>query len=180
MPGVALAVFEVEAVWRRWQHRGVLAACGRLVRLRDWNGFSCRVFFLLDFVFVLMVHATHRPLGRAGTSTPRAPTVSRIDRKMVGVFETTTIPRATGGGTRLAENQRLPPPGQPRVKPSQLRQRRMGLCGANIRRDDPDLQTADSASSFITVQDRDKAVYPMRLTGIDNGPLQAELYVFWS
>ena len=51
------------------------------------------------------------------------------------------------------------------------------FVAAKVVRNQSERQTSTPHPLSFTFR-TDKAVYPMRLTGVDNGPLQVELYVF--
>ncbi len=51
------------------------------------------------------------------------------------------------------------------------------FVATKVRRDKPDNETSTPHPLSFTFK-TDKPVYPMRLTGLDNGPLSVELYVF--
>ena len=51
------------------------------------------------------------------------------------------------------------------------------FVATKVRRDKPDNETSTPHPLSFTFK-TDKPIYPMRLTGVDNGPLSVDLYVF--
>jgi hypothetical protein len=106
--------------------------------------------------------------------------VSILDRKLVGIFETTTIASqdAKALQTWLSENGYAMPTNAEPVIASYVKDGWV-FVATKVRRDQPDNETSTPHPlSFIFKTD--KPVYPVRLTGVDNGPLSIELYVFSS
>jgi hypothetical protein len=97
---------------------------------------------------------------------------------LVGVFETTTISSRDPVALQawLKANGFATPTNRDQAIASYVKDGWVFVT-AKIRRDDPALQTA-SAHPLSFVFKTEEAVYPMRLTGIDNGPVQVDLYVF--
>jgi hypothetical protein len=113
-----------------------------------------------------------------GSSSSPTPGVSVLDRQLVGVFETTTIashdPTALQSWLRengFAASTNSGPVIESYVKDGWV------FVAAKIRRDKPATETSTPHPLSFTFK-TDKPVYPMRLTGVDNGPLSVELYVF--
>jgi hypothetical protein len=151
--------------------------CIRLGTSHSIRGFTLFLLLLFLAVFLLPVLGSARS---AGMSTSSTATVSILDRKMVGVYETATIssrdPAALQGW--LKSNGFAAPASRDQAIAGYV-QDGWVFVAAKIRRDDPTLQTATPHPlSFIF--ETGKAVYPMRLTGIDNGAVQVDLYVFGS
>jgi hypothetical protein len=143
-----------------------------------------RVFVLALFVLfalalaMLLMPVLSRARGRGMDSVTAGEGVSILDRQLVGVFETATIsspdPRAlqtwlTNNGFALSTN--VAPVIQSYVRDGWV------FVAAKSCRDQPDWQTNSLHPLSFTFK-TDKPVYPMRLTGIDNGPLRVDLYVF--
>jgi hypothetical protein len=162
---------------------GLLVLVGFVCLLRWVPGRADRVFILALFTLFLLAAAMLVPaLSTAGSrgqgSAAALGDVSILDRQLVGVFETATIssqdPRALQ--TWLIENgfalsTNAEPTIQSYVKEGWV------FVAAKIRRDQAARQTNSLHPLSFTFK-TDKPVYPMRLTGIDNGPLRVDLYVF--
>ena len=104
--------------------------------------------------------------------------VSILDRKLVGIFETTTITSrdAKALQTWLLENGYSVPTNAAPVIASYVKDGWV-FVATKVRRDKPDNETSTPHPLSFTFK-TDRPVYPMRLTGVDNGPLSVELYVF--
>ncbi len=178
--GVGLAIFAPEPL------RGVGSVAAFLCLLRvvasvrgDWDSdFNVLYFVFILFLGFILVGLLSPALSRAGGRTSPTPTVSVIDRKMVGVFETTTISSRDPVALQvwLKANGFAAPASRDQAIASYVKDGWV-FVAAKIRRDDPALQTATPHPLSFTFK-TEKAVYPMRLTGIDNGPVQIDLYVF--
>lgn len=139
---------------------------------------------LITLLLLLLLAAMLLPaLGTAkskagGMSDSTDPSVSILDRQLVGVFETTTIasrePEALqswlrDNGFTVTTNS------EPVI--ADYVQEGWVFVAAKIRRDQTVSQTSTPHPLSFTFK-TDRPVYPMRLTGVDNGPLRVELYVF--
>lgn len=137
--------------------------------------------FLLSIiaaVFLPALGAAKRSASMASTSSEQA--VSILDRKLVGIFETTTIsshePKALENW--LHDNGFSIPTNATPVIADYVKDGWI-FVAAKVRRDDtkPDTSTPHPLSfTFKT----DKPVYPMRLTGLNSPSLSVDLYVFGS
>ena len=178
--GVGLAVFAPEPL------RGVGSVAAFLCLLRvvasvrgDWDSdFNVLYFVFILFLGFILVGLLSPALSRAGGRTSPTPTVSILDRKMVGIYETTTISSRDPVALQvwLKANGFAAPASRDQAITSYVKDGWV-FVAAKIRRDDPALQTATPHPLSFTFK-TEKAVYPMRLTGIDNGPMQIDLYVF--
>lgn len=125
---------------------------------------------------VLVLLALANPVGGWGSAPEGA--VSILDRRVVGVFDTTTLasqdPKALQNWLR--ENGFAPPADTAPVIESYVKEGWV-FVAAKVRRDLPGLQTSTPHPLSFTFK-TERPVYPMRLTGIGNGPLNVELYVF--
>ncbi|MGO8929357.1 MAG: DUF2330 domain-containing protein [Limisphaerales bacterium] len=131
--------------------------------------------FLLGAMLLLPVLST---AGHRGMATTTEGAVSILDRRVVGVFDTTTIasqdPKALRDWLRengFVASADIDPAIESYVKEGWV------FVAAKVRRDLAELQTNTPhplSFTFKTV----RPVYPIRLTGINNGPLRVELYVF--
>jgi hypothetical protein len=152
------------------------------VRIRRVSWLHTGAFFVMILFFGFFLIGGSLGLGSrtAGIRSSSTPTVSILDRKMVGVFETATIfsldPLALQAW--LKTNGFAAPASRDQAIASYVKDGWV-FVAAKIRRDDPALQTATPHPLSFTFK-TGKAVYPMRLTGIDNGPVQVDLYVFGS
>jgi len=148
----------------------------RLAVKSVWNAFIIAIiFFLLAAMFLPALAAAKRG-GREPTSSAQA--VSIIDRKIVGVFETTTItsrdPKALANWLRengFAVSTNAEPIIASYIKDGWV------FVATKIRRDDakPDTSMPHPLSFMFKT---DKPVYPMRLTGLNSQSLAVGLYVF--
>jgi hypothetical protein len=180
--GVGLAIFAPEPL------RGVGSVMAFLCLLRVVATVRAGVwhsdFDILYLVFMLFLAYMGLSLGAltlsAGISASPTPTVSILGRKIVGIFETTTISSRDPVALQawLKANGFAAPANRDQAIASYVKDGWV-FVAAKIRRDDPALQTATSHPLSFTFK-TEKAVYPMRLTGIDNGPVQIDLYVFGS
>lgn len=164
----------------------ILGAIGLLLSLRGIVvRFGSNAISILLIVFVLfMLAAMLLPaLSKAtakggGPADATSPTVSILDRQLVGVFETTTIasrdPKALQ--TWLYENGFVVTTNSEPVIESYVREGWV-FVAAKVRRDQAANQTSTPHPLSFTFK-TERPVYPMRLTGVDNGPLRVELYVF--
>ena len=146
-----------------------------------WNAFV--MAFVLGLLFVLaamLLPALSAAKTKGMTSGSSEEDVSILDRKIVGIFETITITShdAKALQTWLSENGFAVPTSAEPVIESYVKDGWV-FVAMKVRRDKPDSETSTPhplSFSFKT----GRPVYPMRLTGVDNGPLSVELYVFSS
>ncbi|MEI9863731.1 MAG: DUF2330 domain-containing protein [Limisphaerales bacterium] len=134
-------------------------------------------------IMVLVLAAWLLPSLSAGTSAAMASGsssqfVSVLDRKLVGIFETTTIsssdPKALESWLR--ENGYFLATNASPVIASYVRDGWV-FVASKIRRDKPDAETSTPHPLSFTFK-TDRPVYPMRLTGLDSPSLLVDLYVF--
>ena len=163
---------------------GILLGLGLIYLLRRaaqsvWNAFKIAlVLFSLLMLAGLLLPALAGAKRRSMDSASSAQAVSILDRKLVGIFETTTItsrdPKALENWLR--ENGFALSTNAEPIIASYIKNGWVFLA-TKIRRDDakPDTSTPHPLSfTFKT----DKPVYPMRLTGLDSQSLGVELYFF--
>jgi hypothetical protein len=144
-----------------------------------WNAFVAAAFILLLLFLAALLLPALAAAKRKGMEPSSSPqTVSILNRKLVGIFETVTI---TSRDSRALENWlrdnrfAIAPDAKP-VIDSYVKEGWV-FVAAKIRRDDakPDTSTPHPLSfTFKT----DRPVYPMRLTGLNSQSLSVELYVF--
>lgn len=156
-----------------------------MLLVRFWEQFSSLtqavliVFLAIQLAAVVMLPTLGkaRSMGSMG-STSSAETVSILDRKLVGIFETTTIasPDAKALQAWLSENGYVVPTNAEPVIASYVKDGWV-FVATKVRRDRPDNETSTPHPLSFTFK-TDKPVYPMRLTGVDNQHLSVELYVF--
>jgi hypothetical protein len=171
-------VHEVPQYWL-----GILTTFGLIYLFRllaKYKSVGCAVFvfFLLIFFTTLLLPALFAAKRKGMASMSSGQNVSILDRKLVGIFETTTIasPDAKALQNWLSENgYALPTRAEP-VIASYVKDGWV-FVATKIRRDQPDNETSTPQPLSFTFN-TDKPVYPLRLTGADNGPLSVELYVF--
>jgi len=115
-----------------------------------------------------------------GMDQPPAPSqaVSILDRKIVGVFETTTITSHDAKALQawLSQNGYAVPTNAEPVIASYVKDGWV-FVATKIRRDKPDNETSTPHPLSFTFK-TDKPVYPMRLTGLNSQSLMVDLYVF--
>jgi hypothetical protein len=129
---------------------------------------------LILALLLLPMLATAKTAGMSSTEDA----VSVLDRRVVGVFDTTTLasqdPKALQ--TWLSANGfTLPAEATPAIE-SYVKEGWVFVT-AKIRRERSDLRTSTPHPLSFTFKTA-RPVYPMRLTGVNNGPLRVELYVF--
>ena len=156
-----------------------------MLLIRFWEQFSSLtqavliVFLAIQLAAVVMLPTLGKAksMGSMG-STSSAETVSILDRKLVGIFETMTIasPDAKALQAWLSENGFAVPTNVEPVIASYVKDGWV-FVATKVRRDRPDNETSTPHPLSFTFK-TGKPVYPMRLTGVDNGPLSVELYVF--
>jgi hypothetical protein len=140
-------------------------------------GFAIALFLLLFLVAALLLPATSTA-GMKGMKAISSEQVSILDRKLVGVFETTTIAShdAKALQTWLTENGYSVPTNSEPVIAGYVEDGWV-FAAIKVRRDTAAADTSTpNPLSFIFKTD--KPVYPMRLTGLNGQPLSVELYVF--
>ncbi|HEY4951966.1 MAG TPA: DUF2330 domain-containing protein [Verrucomicrobiae bacterium] len=113
-------------------------------------------------------------------STSTEQNVSILDRKLVGIFETTTItshdPKALADWLRdngFVVSENMQPVIESYVKDGWV------FVATKVRRDHANLETTTPHPLSFTFK-TDRPVYPMRLTGLDSDPLKVDLYIFGS
>jgi hypothetical protein len=152
----------------------------RLLVKYESIGCAIFIFFLLMFLaaFLLPALSPARRKGMASTSSEQ--NVSILDRKLVGIFETTTIVSqdAKALQTWLSGNGYAVPTNAKPVIASYVKDGWV-FVATKVRRDKPASETSTPHPLSFTFK-TDKPVYPMKLTGVDNGPVSVELYVFSS
>ena len=163
---------------------GILFALGfvyllRLAAKSVSNAFAIAVVLLLLVILAALLLPAISAAKTAGMSSETSSqTVSVLDRKLVGIFETTTITsrKAKALQAWLSENGFAVPTNAEPVIASYVKNGWV-FVATKVRRDKPDNETSTPHPLSFTFK-TDKPVYPMRLTGVDNGPLSVELYVF--
>jgi len=159
---------------------GVIAVA-LLIRAAFRSSFWMGVLVFLGIFYLgllLLLPALAPAEAKTGGAATPAQAVSILDRRVVGVFDTTTIasqdPRALQNWLR--ENQFVVSADSDPVIASYVKEGWV-FVAAKLRRDLPDLQTSTPHPLSFTFKTA-RPVYPMRLTGVGNGPLRVELYVF--
>lgn len=160
---------------------GILVAVGfvcllRLVASSGWSALLIALLILLLAALLIPTLSTAGSKGMASSDTGQA--VSILDRRLVGVFETTTIASRDLSAlqTWLRENGFAISTNSRPVIASYVKDGWV-FVAAKVRRDKPDAETSTPHPLSFTFKSG-TPVYPMRLTGVDNGPLTVELYVF--
>jgi Uncharacterized protein conserved in bacteria (DUF2330) len=162
---------------------GILLAVGfvyllRLTAKSVWNAFVIAILILIPAILLLPALSTAKRAGMSSVTSSQV--VSILDRKIVGVFETTTIGAHDTKALQawLSENGFAVPTNAEPVIESYIKDGWV-FVAAKVRRDNADTETSTPHPLSFNFK-TDKPVYPMRLTGVDNGPLSVELYVFSS
>jgi hypothetical protein len=162
---------------------GILVTLGliylfRFVLKHASNGFVFLLYLLLVFFAALVLPGLSSAKTKGMASGSSAQAVSILDRKLVGVFETTTITShdAKALQTWLSQNGYAVPTNAESVIASYVKDGWV-FVATKVRRDKSDNETSTPHPLSFTFK-TDKPVYPIRLTGVDNGPLSVELYVF--
>lgn len=154
------------------------------VALVRWSGFSPLTMLLLIALGMLMAGLLLPPMARSkagpAASTTTASGVSILERSLVGEFETTTIAATDAAALfdwLIANGYRFGTNTQPVIR-DYVREGWV-FVAAKLRREliSPGIATNALHPLCFTFK-ADRAVYPLRLTGVDNGPLSLELYVF--
>jgi hypothetical protein len=163
---------------------GILFALGfvyllRLAAKSVSNAFTIAVVLLLLVILAALLLPALSAAKTAGMSSVSSEQpVSILDRKLVGIFETTTITShdAKALQTWLSQNGFAVPTNAEPVIASYVKDGWV-FVATKVRRDQPDNETSTPHPLSFTFK-TDKPVYPMRLTGVDNRLLSVELYVF--
>ena len=153
------------------------------VRARDVYWFECIIFLSGIIIlgwFPLRMAAPRLTKGKADMDLSPAAVVNVLDRRVVGIFEITTISSREPAVLKvwLRTNGFAAPANRDDAIASYVKDGWV-FVAAKIRRDLAAPGTATPHPLSFTFK-TGKPVYPMRLTGIDNGPLQVDLYVFGS
>ena len=154
-----------------------------VVLIRIAQRSASAVFGLTILGFIFLVPLLLPVLGAASKgmdSTASSQPVSILDRKLVGIFETTTISSRNPEALEnwLRENGFSVATNAGPVITSYVKDGWV-FVAAKIRRDQPDNETSTPHPLSFTFK-TDKPVYPMRLTGLDSPSLSVDLYVFGS
>ncbi len=141
-------------------------------------GFVILLLFLLALLAGMFLPALGKAGAKAMGMTTSEQAVSILNRKLVGIFETTTIGAHDAKALQswLSENGYSVPTDSEPVIADYVRQGWV-FVAAKIRRTDARLST-DTPHPLSFTFKTEKPVYPMRLTGVDSRPLSVELYVF--
>jgi len=150
-----------------------------LVRVTSGITQAVVIFLLLLLLAAILLPALAPASSRFSAGADSAQrSVSILDRNLVGVFETTTIasrdPKALQ--TWLRDNGFVVPSNSESVIESYVKDGWV-FVAAKVRRDKSVAETSTPHPLSFTFKS-ERAVYPMRLTGVDNDSLQVDLYVF--
>lgn len=152
---------------------------GGVVLIRIAQSSPLSVFGLMFVAFLCLASLFLPALSLKGIQPVfSAEQISILDRKIVGIFETTTISSRDPGAlqTWLSQNGYAVPTNAEPVIANYVKDGWI-FVAMKVRRDNdaPDTSTPHPLSfTFRT----DKPVYPMRLTGLNNPPLSVDLFVF--
>jgi len=152
----------------------------RLLKKYASADFIISLIFFFGFLFLAALLLPALSAAKRGgiESTTSGQNVSILDRKLVGIFETTTIASHDTKAlqTWLSENGYAVLTNAESVITSYVKDGWV-FVATKVRRDKPDSEISTPHPLSFTFK-TDKPVYPMRLTGVDNGPLMVDLYVF--
>jgi hypothetical protein len=149
------------------------------------TGFTIFIVFILLYLAAILLPALApakrkgmETMGMDSSSVSSIPAVSILDRKLVGLFETTTITShdAKALQTWLFQNGFAVPTNAEPVIASYVKDGWV-FVATKVRRDKPDNETSTPHPLSFTFK-TDKPVYPMRLTGLSSQSLSVDLYVF--
>jgi len=162
----------------------IMIAIGLIYLFPCLRKYASADFIIFLFLFVGFLATCLLPALSAGqtkgVAASSSEAVSILDRKIVGTYKTTTIasrdPKALQAW--LSENGYAAPTNTIPVIADYVKDGWIFVV-TKVRRDRPDSETSTPHPLSFTFK-TDKPVYPMRLTGADNGPLSVELYVFGS
>ncbi len=151
---------------------------GAVVFIRVYKRPAGVVFAGLALYLYLLVLFAPPSIKAAAVQIPEGPAVSILERRLVGIFETTTIATDDPGALRawLEQNGFFVPTNAVPVVERYVKDGWV-FVATKVRRDDPKLDTSTPHPLSFTFK-TDRPVYPLRLTGVDNGPVTVELYVF--
>ncbi len=144
------------------------------------SGFILAILLMIFLALLLpaLAGGKSRSASLGLTSVPSEQVVSILDRKIVGIFETTTIasPDAKALQTWLSQNGYTMPTKVEPVIASYVKDGWV-FVATKVQRDKPDSETSTPHPLSFTFK-TDRPVYPMRLTGLNSQSLSVELYVF--
>jgi hypothetical protein len=136
------------------------------------------IFLLLTTIFAALLLPALSASRSKSMGSSSNPAVAILDRKIVGIYETVTIashdPKALQ--TWLRENGFVVSTNDEPAIESYVKDGWV-FVAAKVAREHPEHATSVPHPLSFTFK-TDKPVYPMRLTGVDNGSLEVELYVF--
>jgi len=149
------------------------------------TGFTIFIVFILLYLAAILLPALApakrkgmETMGMDSSSVSSIPAVSILDRKLVGLFETTTIAShdVKALQTWLSQNGFTVPTNAEPVIAGYVKDGWV-FVATKVRRDRPDNETSTPHPLSFTFK-TDKPVYPMRLTGLNSISLMVDLYVF--
>ncbi|HRT09009.1 MAG TPA: DUF2330 domain-containing protein [Candidatus Paceibacterota bacterium] len=158
-----------------------VALAASIAAVRVFKTTALTILFLILIYFVLLA-MMFPALGRAqaGAIASSHPAVSILERKIVGAFEITTLASedASALGRWLRDQGFGVSTNSERVIADYVRQQWV-FVAAKLNRG-----SNHAASETTTIHPLSftfptaRPLYPMRLTGVDNGPVSVELFVF--
>lgn len=133
---------------------------------------------LLILFAVVMLPVLAPAVSKASSAAGDPPGVAVLDRRWAGLFETATVaskdPRSLQAWLR--KNGFAAPAGHDPVIADYIKDGWV-FVAAKIRRNVSDERPVTAHPLSFTFK-TERPVYPMRLTGVDNGPLRVDLFVF--
>jgi hypothetical protein len=170
----------IHDVPRYWLRILVIIALIYLFRLlkNASTGFIIFIVFILLYLAAILLPALSAAKTAGMSSVTSSQVVSILDRKLVGIFETTTITSRDAKALQiwLSENGYSVPTNAAPVIASYVKDGWV-FVATKVRRDKPDNETSTPHPLSFTFK-TDKPVYPMRLTGWNSQSLVVDLYVF--
>jgi len=145
------------------------------VILMRWSVLDVLAFLTIVVLLALMLLPS---LAKAKGGGEPSPAVEILDRQLAGVFESTTISGKDPSALRewlVQEGYRMPADVEP-VIAAYVREGWV-FVASKVRRDTSDAVAAAMHPLSFTFPSPEP-VYPLRLTGVGNGDLEVELFVF--
>jgi hypothetical protein len=162
----------------------ILPAIGLFAGILIWIGIITRNWIGVALIFLLTLCLASWPLmlgfglGEEGAAKGPPPGGVQVrERAVVGAYETATISGVEGAGILdWLNGNGYVVPASTRPVLDQYAREKWYFVAARLRRESAEsAPAAPHPLSFTFATDR--AVYPLRLTGIENGPLDVELFV---
>jgi hypothetical protein len=157
---------------------GMLVILAVLVRYGGSFYVGVGIILAAFLAVTLLVPTLGKAPVTAGFGSEANAGVSILDRILVGVFETTTLTARDPQALQdwLRENEFSFTTNSAPVIADYV-QDGWVFVAAKVQRETAELQSSTPHPLSFTFA-TDRPVYPLRLTGVDNGPLRVDLYIF--